>query len=264
MNPLDRGGRADDRPAAEDRPRIRRRRGTLALLTAAVSVAAFAPSPAMRAALAQGAAGGTPVPGAAGAGATPAAGAVPSAAAAARLRSFIEGTQSAQARFTQTVVDRKGRRVQEATGSMQFLRPGRFRWEYEKPYSQLLVGDGQRIWIWDRDLNQVTVRRLDRAITGTPAALLAGSNEIEKAFIVTAQPAQDGLEWIEAVPKGTESSFASVRLGFAQDVLAAMELNDALGSRTMIRFEDLQRNPKLSLQLFRFVPPKGADVLEDK
>ncbi|MFO0520717.1 MAG: outer membrane lipoprotein chaperone LolA [bacterium] len=233
-------------------------------MTAAVSVAAFAPSPAMRAALAQGAAGGTPVPGAAGAGATPAAGAVPSAAAAARLRSFIEGTQSAQARFTQTVVDRKGRRVQEATGSMQFLRPGRFRWEYEKPYSQLLVGDGQRIWIWDRDLNQVTVRRLDRAITGTPAALLAGSNEIEKAFIVTAQPAQDGLEWIEAVPKGTESSFASVRLGFAQDVLAAMELNDALGSRTMIRFEDLQRNPKLSLQLFRFVPPKGADVLEDK
>lgn len=189
---------------------------------------------------------------------------VPSPAAAARLRGFIEGTQSAQARFTQTVVDRKGRRVQEATGQMQFQRPGRFRWEYEKPYSQLLVGDGQRIWIWDRDLNQVTVRRLDRAITGTPAALLAGSNEIEKAFTVTAQPAQDGLDWLEAVPKGNESSFASVRLGFVQDVLAAMELNDALGSRTMIRFEDLQRNPKLAPQLFRFTPPKGADVLEDK
>jgi chaperone LolA len=189
---------------------------------------------------------------------------VPSLAAAARLRGFIEGTQSAQARFTQTVVDRKGRRVQEATGQMQFQRPGRFRWEYEKPYSQLLVGDGQRIWIWDRDLNQVTVRRLDRAITGTPAALLAGSNEIEKAFTVTAQPAQDGLDWLEAVPKGNESTFASVRLGCEQDVLAAMELNDALGSRTMIRFEDLQRNPKLAPQLFRFTPPKGADVLEDK
>lgn len=189
---------------------------------------------------------------------------VSSPAAAARLRGFVEGTQSAQARFTQTVVDRQGRRVQEATGQMQFQRPGRFRWEYEKPYSQLLVGDGQRIWIWDRDLNQVTVRRLDQAITGTPAALLAGSNEIEKAFTVTAQPAQDGLDWLEAVPKGNESSFASVRLGFAQDVLAAMELNDALGSRTMIRFEDLQRNPKLAAQLFRFTPPKGADVLEDK
>ena len=190
--------------------------------------------------------------------------ATPSAAASARLRAFIEGTQSAQARFTQTVVDRKGKRVQEATGQMQFQRPGRFRWEYEKPYAQLLVGDGQRIWIWDRDLNQVTVRRLDRAITGTPAALLAGSNEIEKAFTISAQPAQDGLEWIEAVPKGNESSFASVRLGFAHEVLSAMELNDALGSRTMIRFEDLQRNPKLAPQLFRFSPPKGADVLEDK
>jgi outer membrane lipoprotein carrier protein len=196
----------------------------------------------------------------AGAGTAP----VGSPAATARLRAFIEGTQSAQARFSQVVVDRKGKRVQEASGQMQFQRPGRFRWEYEKPYSQLLVGDGQRIWIWDRDLNQVTVRRLDRALTGTPAALLAGSNEIEKAFTVTSQPVQDGLEWIEAVPKGNESSFASVRLGFAQDVLAAMELNDALGSRTLIRFEALERNPKLSPQLFRFTPPKGADVLEDK
>jgi chaperone LolA len=200
----------------------------------------------------------------AGSGAPPPAAATSSAAAAARLRGFIEGTQSAQARFTQTVVDRKGKRVQEATGQMQFQRPGRFRWEYEKPYSQLLVGDGQRIWIWDRDLNQVTVRRLDRAITGTPAALLAGSNEIEKAFTVTAQPVQDGLDWIEAVPKGNESSFSSVRLGFAQDLLAAMELNDALGSRTLIRFEDLQRNPKLAPHLFRFTAPRGADVLEDK
>lgn len=181
-----------------------------------------------------------------------------------RLRMFIEGTQSAQARFTQTVFDRKGRRVQEATGIMQFSRPGRFRWEYEKPYAQLLVGDGEKIYIYDRDLNQVTVRRLDRALTGTPAALLAGSNDIEKAFVLTTLPPQDGLDWLEAVPRAPESSFASVRLGFAQNVLAAMELTDALGSRTLIRFQELQRNPKLSPQLFRFVVPKGADLLEDK
>jgi outer membrane lipoprotein carrier protein len=184
--------------------------------------------------------------------------------AAERLRSFIEGTQSAQARFIQTVFDRKGRRVQEASGTMQFARPGRFRWEYEKPYSQLLVGDGQQIFIYDRDLNQVTVRRLDRAITGTPAALLAGSNEIEKAFTFTAQGVQDGIDWLEAVPKGSESTFSAVRLGFVQNTLAAMELTDALGSRTLIRFIDLQRNPKLAPALFRFTPPKGADVLEDK
>jgi len=194
-------------------------------------------------------------------------GAVPNAmaqTASERLRTFIEGTQSAQARFTQTVFDRKGRRVQEATGIMQFSRPGRFRWEYEKPYAQLLVGDGEKIYIYDRDLNQVTVRRLDRALTGTPAALLAGSNDIEKAFTLSVLPPQDGLDWLEAVPRAPESGFASVRLGFAQNVLAAMELTDALGSRTLIRFQDLQRNPKLSPQLFRFVAPKGADVLEDK
>jgi outer membrane lipoprotein carrier protein len=185
-------------------------------------------------------------------------------AATERLRTFVEGTQSAQARFTQTVFDRKGRRVQEASGTMQFARPGRFRWEYEKPYSQLLVGDGEKIYIFDRDLNQVTVRRLAQAITGTPAALLAGINEIEKSFTVTSQGAQDGLDWLEAVPRGNESSFASVRLGFSQGVLAAMELNDALGTRTLIRFQDLQRNPKLAPQLFRFIAPKGADVLEDK
>ncbi|MBC7780473.1 MAG: outer membrane lipoprotein chaperone LolA [Proteobacteria bacterium] len=181
-----------------------------------------------------------------------------------RLRGFVEGTQSAQSRFTQTVFDRNGRRVQEASGTMQFSRPGRFRWEYEKPYSQLLVGDGERIFIYDRDLNQVTVRRLDRALSGTPAALLAGSNDIEKSFTLTAQGTQDGLDWLEAVPRAPESTFATVRLGFAQNVLAAMELTDALGSRTLIRFQELQRNPKLSAQLFRFVAPKGADVLEDK
>lgn len=190
--------------------------------------------------------------------------AVSSPAASEKLRNFIDNTQSAQAQFTQVVFDRKGRRAQEASGTMQFWRPGRFRWEYEKPYSQLLVGDGQRIWIHDRDLNQVTVRRLDRAITGTPAALLAGNNEIEKAFTVTSQGTVDGIDWIEAVPRGTESTFASVRLGFVNDLLAAMELNDALGSRTLIRFENLQRNPRLSPQLFRFTPPKGADVLDDK
>lgn len=181
-----------------------------------------------------------------------------------RLRGFIEGTRSAQSRFTQVVLDRKGRRVQEASGMMQFSRPGRFRWAYEKPYAQLLVGDGKQVWIYDPDLNQVTVRRIDRALSGTPAALLAGSNEFEKSFTVTDKGSRDGLDWIEAVPTGNESSFASVRLGFAQEVLAAMELDDALGGRTLIRFDGLQRNPKLSPELFRFVPPKGADVLEDK
>jgi outer membrane lipoprotein carrier protein len=179
------------------------------------------------------------------------------------LRRFLAGTQAAQARFTQVVFDRAGRRVQEASGRMQFARPGRFRWEYEKPHPQLIVGDGEQVWIWDRDLNQVTVRRLDRALAGTPAALLAGDLDIEKAFRFAAAGTHDGYEWIEAVPRAPESGFESVRLGFAQAALGAMELRDALGQRTLIRFTEVERNPKLAPQLFRFVPPKGADVVRD-
>jgi len=184
--------------------------------------------------------------------------------AATRLRAFIEGTRSLQAGFTQVVFDRKGRQVQSSRGTMQFSRPGRFRWEYESPVSQLLVGDGEQVWMHDRDLNQVTVRRLDRALTGTPAALLAGSNEVEKAFTITAQPARDGLDWIEAVPRDSESAFAAVRLGFAGPEIAAMEIVDGLGGRTFVRFESVQRNPRLSAQLFRFTPPRGADVIDER
>lgn len=184
--------------------------------------------------------------------------------AAAQLRAFIEGTRSAQATFSQTVFDGKGRRVQEARGTMLFSRPGRFRWEYDSPVSQLLVGDGEQVWMHDRDLNQVTVRRLDRALTGTPAALLAGSNEVEKAFTVNALPARDGLEWIEAVPRDTESAFSAVRLGFARGEIAAMEIVDGLGGRTVVRFEAVQRNPRLAASLFRFTPPRGADVIDER
>jgi outer membrane lipoprotein carrier protein len=184
--------------------------------------------------------------------------------AAAQLRAFIEGTRSAQATFSQVVFDAKGRRVQEARGTMQFSRPGRFRWEYDSPISQLLVGDGEQVWMHDRDLNQVTVRRLDRALTGTPAALLAGSNEVEKAFVVSALPSKDGLEWIEAVPRDSESAFAAVRLGFARGEIAAMEIVDGLGGRTVVRFEAVQRNPRLAAQLFRFAPPRGADVIDER
>jgi outer membrane lipoprotein carrier protein len=187
------------------------------------------------------------------------------APAAAQLRAFIEGTRSAQAAFTQSVFDSKGRRVQEARGTMQFARPGRFRWEYDSPVSQLLVGDGEQVWMHDRDLNQVTVRRLDRALTGTPAALLAGSNEVEKAFAVKAMPGRgDGLEWIEAVPRDAESAFSAVRLGFARGEIAAMEIVDGLGGRTVVRFEAVQRNPRLGPQLFRFTPPRGADVIDER
>src|SRR5262249_26106517 len=123
------------------------------------------------------------------------------AAAIERFKAFAQGAQSARADFQQKVVDKSGRTVQQSKGSFVFQRPGKFRWTYAQPVDQLIVGDGQKVWIYDRDLNQVTVRKLSRALGSTPAALLAGSADVEKAFALSEAGARDGLEWLEAKPK---------------------------------------------------------------
>jgi outer membrane lipoprotein carrier protein len=178
-----------------------------------------------------------------------------------RLQTFIAKTQAMSAQFSQVVYDRKGRKTQEATGSFQLQRPGKFRWTYQKPYEQLIVGDGKRVWIYDKDLAQVTARPFDRAIGESPAALLAGNNEIEKFFNVKETGRTDDLDWVEATPKSQEGSFERVRIGFKGDELQVMELKDRFGQTTLLRFSKLQRNPALPAELFRFTPPKGVDVL---
>jgi outer membrane lipoprotein carrier protein len=189
--------------------------------------------------------------------------AVAGAAGSDLLRNFVTQTTSAKARFAQMVLDRNLKQLQQATGTMQFARPGRFRWEYDKPYEQTIVGDGSRLWIYDKDLNQVTVRKLDRALGASPAALLAGSNEIEKDYTITSTGNQEGLDWLEAVPKARDTAFERIRLGFSGVNLQAMELRDQFGQVTVIRFADLERNPRLSPEAFRFTPPKGADVISE-
>ena len=184
-----------------------------------------------------------------------------SAASTDRLKTFVEQTRSASADFTQTVVDRGGRKIQQASGSLQFSRPGKFRWTYETPYQQLIVGDGTKLWIFDKDLNQVTARKLDDALGASPAALLAGDNAIEKNFDLQNAAAKDGLEWLEATPKSSETTFERIRMGFRGADLDTMELKDQFGQLTVIRFTDLKRNPALSPELFTFTPPQGADVI---
>jgi outer membrane lipoprotein carrier protein len=179
------------------------------------------------------------------------------------LHRFIDGTASAQGEFVQKVYDRKHKLTQEASGTLAFLRPGRFRWIYAKPYAQLIVGDGSKVWIYDEDLNQVTVRRLDRALGSTPAALLAGSTEIEHEFTLSDRGEKDGLEWVEAQPREQQSNFESIRLGFGSSGLERMELADSFGQTTVLTFTAMRRNPKLDPALFKFVPPKGADVIGD-
>ncbi|MGE5758089.1 MAG: outer membrane lipoprotein chaperone LolA [Sideroxydans sp.] len=184
------------------------------------------------------------------------------AAATDSLKTFIAATHSAQANFTQEVKDKSGKRIQFASGTMQFERPGKFRWVYQKPYEQLIVGDGKKFWMYDIDLNQVTVKKLDAALGSSPAALLSGSNEIERDFDLKNLDDKDGLEWLQATPKSAESTFEKILMAFnSRAELTVMELHDAFGHHTVLRFTQLKSNPSLGAQLFRFVPPKGADVL---
>lgn len=186
------------------------------------------------------------------------------ASATSSLKSFIHDARTVRATFTQTVLDKNGRVVQTGLGTMQFQRPGKFRWVYEKPYEQLIVGDGGRIWFYDRDLNQVTVRRLDLAIGSSPAALLAGDTDIEHNFALRDTGSVAGTEWLEAKPKTKEGTFEWVRLSFTPDgVLKGMELHDNFGQTTVLTFSQVERNPRLSPELFSFTPPPGADVISD-
>lgn len=178
-----------------------------------------------------------------------------------KLKNFMRQTQSAQAEFTQTVLDKARAPVQQASGTMAFARPGKFRWTYAKPYEQQIVGDGAKLWVYDTELNQVSVKDLDQALGNSPAALLAGSNEIEKAFNIKDIGQNQGLEWLEATAKTQESNFDSIRMGFNKDTLEVMELKDNFGQTTVIRFSKLKRNPRLNPTLFKFTPPKGVDII---
>ncbi|MBK7955025.1 MAG: outer membrane lipoprotein chaperone LolA [Candidatus Accumulibacter sp.] len=180
-----------------------------------------------------------------------------------KLHQFIESTRTLRADFTQTVVARNGRQAQISSGVMIFSRPGKFRWQVDKPYAQLLVGDGEKVWIHDPDLRQVTVKKAGAALGGTPASLLAGDTVIERNFTLREAGEQGGLEWIEAIPKTPDSGFDKVRLGFSGNDLRAMELFDSLGQTTSLLFAHVERNPRLAPSLFRFTPPANTDVIGD-
>jgi len=181
-----------------------------------------------------------------------------------KLQAFVAQTQSARANFSQQVLDEKGKAVQSAQGQLSFSRPGKFRWEYRKPYEQLIVGDGEKLWVYDKELAQVTVKKLDGALGSSPAALLAGSNQIEEYYNLDAKGVKGGLDWLEAYPKNNDTMFEKVRMGFKGNTLDTMELHDHLGQVTRIRFTGIQRNPSLGPDTFSFAPPEGVDVLEDQ
>lgn len=179
-----------------------------------------------------------------------------------QLRTFLAQTQSARGSFSQTVLGRSGRKPQASSGTFEFARPGKFRWVYEKPYAQLLVGDGRRFWSYDRDLEQVTVKKIGDALGSSPAALLAG-DALDRNFDIRNDGSGDGLEYIEARPKAQDSGFASVRMGFRGGLPRVMEIHDNFGQTTLLRFDGFTPNPALSGSEFRFTPPPGVDVVGD-
>ena len=184
-----------------------------------------------------------------------------------KLHQFLESTKTLRAGFTQIVVAKNGARPQQSSGVMIFSRPGKFRWQIEKPYSQLLVSDGEKVWIYDPDLRQVTVKKVGNALGGTPAALLAGESggksTLEKSFTLREAGEREGLEWVEAVPKSQESGFEKLRLGFAGNDLKAMELFDNFGQTTSLYFSNLERNLVVAASLLSFKPPAGVDVISE-
>ncbi|UTH74472.1 outer membrane lipoprotein chaperone LolA [Chromobacterium sp. IIBBL 290-4] len=181
------------------------------------------------------------------------------ASAIAQLKAFVAGSRTLSADFSQIVTNKSKR--EEATGRLEVSRPGKFRWEYSKPYAQLIVGDGKTLWIYDQDLAQVTRKAQGAALGSSPAALLAGSNEIERSYKLNEAGKQGDLEWLAASPKKQDNTFSAIRMGFKNNMLVEMELTDSFGNDTRIRFLSPQQNVVLPAGRFNFVPPKGVDVV---
>ena len=178
------------------------------------------------------------------------------------LREFTRDAKTGRATFTQVVTTTDTAKKKTSSGSFEFARPNRFRFAYAKPYEQVIVGDGESVWLYDVDLQQVTVRAMDQALGATPAALLAGAN-VEKDFELKVQPSAQGLDWVQATPriKGEAASVQSLRVGFRGKALAAIELVDNFGQRSLLSFTDVATNVAPAADAFRFTPPKGVEVL---
>jgi outer membrane lipoprotein carrier protein len=184
------------------------------------------------------------------------------ASALEQFRTFVSGTKSARGEFTQQQVRKSptSKLAPVSSGTFVFARPGKFIWLYQKPYEQLLQADGDQLYIYDKDLNQVTIKKLGNALGSSPAAILFGSNDLEKNFTLSEAGTRDGLEWLSAVPKSKDTTFEQIGIGLRDGIPQAMELKDTFGQTSVLRFKNFQRNPPLAANEFKFEIPKGADV----
>jgi len=177
------------------------------------------------------------------------------------LKEFVRDVKTGQADFSQTVTSPDGAKKKTSSGHFEFSRPNRFRFTYQKPFEQSIVADGQKVWIYDADLNQASSRKFTQALGATPAALLAGGS-LDKEFDLAPLPTKDGIEWAEATPKAKDGAFKSVRIGFRNKVLASVEVVDAFGQRSLLDFTKFVANEAIKPDAFVFTVPKGADLIE--
>lgn len=184
-----------------------------------------------------------------------------------QFKSFVASTKAAKGEFTQTQAKNANgaapKTGKNSSGTFVFARPGKFIWTYTKPYDQVLQADGEQLYIYDKDLNQVTVKKLGDALGSSPAAILFGSNDLEKNFSLSEGGSRDGLEWLKAVPKAKDSSFEQITIGLRNGLPEAMELKDSFGQTSVLKFSKLEKNPALTATSFKFVMPKGADVFNN-
>ncbi len=177
---------------------------------------------------------------------------------------FLNDLRSLKSAFTQVLLDEQNNLLEESSGTLYLQRPDHFRWDYETPYRQEIVADGQKVWMYDSDLEQVTVRKVDDAVGSTPALLLSSEQPVEANFIVEDQGTNAGTNWVALKPRSNESDFESIRLGFAAQSLTVMELKDQFGQLTRLNFSSVERNPSIGEETFRFVAPEGVDILSEE
>ncbi|MFZ6649000.1 outer membrane lipoprotein chaperone LolA [Undibacterium sp. TJN25] len=182
-----------------------------------------------------------------------------------QFKTFVANTKSAKGEFSQQMVktvDGKAKISKTSTGTFQFARPGKFIWTYVKPYEQVLQADGDKLFIYDKDLNQVTIKKLGDALGSSPAAILFGSSDLEKNFTLKEVGPKQGLEWFEAIPKSKDTSFDHIGIGMKDGVPMALELRDSFGQISLITLKNVEKNPAMKPEQFKFVVPTGADVFQ--
>ncbi len=181
-----------------------------------------------------------------------------------RLNRFLDNMQTLEANFTQTLVDDQGIELENSSGIVFLHRPDKFRWDYKQPYTQTIVTNGELLWFYDEDLEQVTIRDVSPFIKNTPAAVLSSSEDIDKHFVVIDMGSIEGFDWVELTPRDIDSQYDSVRLGFDKDKLGMMVMFDNLGQITRIDFTEEVINKEMEDSIFNFESPQGVDIIDDR